>query len=304
MTRKAFQFATALMWLALPLTALRYWQVWDRLPPRMATHFAPNGQPNGWMTREVALYFGLGVTAFVLVVFTAIMYVALKQDNPPVFNAGVLAFFYIIIGVIFYGNNSVIEYNLSGTPVTLTPVLLGVPVAVVVFLLFYLRFRRGEPLPTETPIAEEVHSSLLWALVFGAFTVLYFSLMASVSVMGLRVALLLMGILFLLITTHAWTGFQYRFTPAGVEISTLGFRLRSIPVAQIRSYRIESWNPLRGYGIRGIGHSRAYVWCNRVVHITTQEGEVFLGHNDPARLVRDLDIVRQFSPEPPGVRAH
>src|SRR5215472_19364586 len=92
--RRGFQFATALMWLALPLTALRYWQVWHQLPARLATHFAANGQPNGWMSREVALYFGLGLLALVLVIFTAIMYVALKQNNPPVFNAGLLVFFY------------------------------------------------------------------------------------------------------------------------------------------------------------------------------------------------------------------
>ena len=55
-----------------PLTALRYWQVWDELPARMATHFDANGQPNGWMSREAALYFALGLTAFMLVIFTAI----------------------------------------------------------------------------------------------------------------------------------------------------------------------------------------------------------------------------------------
>jgi Protein of unknown function (DUF1648) len=303
MNRKRFQLATVLMWLALPLTALRYWQVWNRLPARMATHFAANGQPNGWMTREASLYFVLGLLTFLLLIFTAILYLALKHDNPLAFDAALLAFFYFIIGVIFYGNHSVIEYNLTGRPVTLTPVLLGVPVAVVVLLLLYLRFRRGDPLPTEAPLAEEVHSSPLWALVFGAFAVLYFSLMASVSALGARVALFLMGTLFLLITAHAWSGFHYWFTPAGVEIRTLGFRLRSIPVGQICSYRIERWNPLRGYGIRGIGRTRAYVWCNRVVHITTQEGEVFLGHNDPARIVRDLDMLRQFSPEAQGAGA-
>src|ERR1700757_1900235 len=117
MNRKRFQLATVLMWLALPLTALRYWQVWDRLPALMATHFAANGQANGWMTREAALYFVLGLLTFLLLIFTAIMYVALKQHNPSVFNAGLLAFFYFILGVIFYGNHSVIEYNLTRRPV-------------------------------------------------------------------------------------------------------------------------------------------------------------------------------------------
>jgi hypothetical protein len=36
------------------------------------------------------------------------------------------------------------------------------------------------------------------------------------------------------------------------------------------------------------------VWGNHVVHITTLEGEVFLGTNDPARLVRDLDQMKLY----------
>jgi len=52
---------------------------------------------------------------------------------------------------------------------------------------------------------------------------------------------------------------------------------------------------LRGYGIRGLGNTRAYVWCNSVVHITTLEGEVFLGTNDPARTVGDLDTMKQYA---------
>ena len=74
----------------------------------------------------------------------------------------------------------------------------------------------------------------------------------------------------------------------------MGFRLRAIPKQAIVSYSIESWAFARGYGIRGIGSTRAYVWGNKVVHIKTTNGEVFLGHNDPERIVRDLDRVTGF----------
>ena len=52
-----------------------------------------------------------------------------------------------------------------------------------------------------------------------------------------------------------------------------------------------AWAFMRGYGIRGLGNTRAYVWCNKVVHIRLSNGDVFLGHNDPERIVRDLDMV-------------
>ena len=91
----------------------------------------------------------------------------------------------------------------------------------------------------------------------------------------------------------AWSGFHYFFTRSGLEIRALGFRLRSVPAEQIQRYAIQQWNFLRGYGIRGVGNLRAYVWGNRGVQITTSQGEVFLGHDDPDRIVRDLDVVTQ-----------
>ena len=72
------------------------------------------------------------------------------------------------------------------------------------------------------------------------------------------------------------------------------FRLRSIPKQAIVRYSIEPWALMRGYGIRGVGSTRAYVWGNKVVHITTTNGEVFLGHSDPERIIRDLDRVTGF----------
>jgi len=90
------------------------------------------------------------------------------------------------------------------------------------------------------------------------------------------------------------SGFQYRFLRHGVEVSTLGIPLRTIPRQQIVSYSIESWGLPRGYGIRGIGSSRAYVWGNKVVHIKTTNGDVYLGHSDPEKIVWDLNQVTGF----------
>ena len=106
-----------------------------------------------------------------------------------------------------------------------------------------------------------------------------------------RWAIVLLGVLAIGVFAMSWSGFQYRFLRHGVEIRMLGFRLRSIPKQSILSYSIEPWSLIRGYGIRGIGNRRAYVWCNQVVHIKTTNGDIFLGHNDPARIVRDLDMV-------------
>jgi len=140
-------------------------------------------------------------------------------------------------------------------------------------------------------LAEETHSGRAWSLlILLSMTgpVIALSLARTAAVLW---PVILVGVLGLGAFAMAWSGFQYRFLRHGVEIRMLGFRLRSIPRQSIVSYSIEPWAFIRGYGIRGIGSTRAYVWCNKVVHIRTSNGEVFLGHSDPERIVRDLDIV-------------
>ena len=140
-------------------------------------------------------------------------------------------------------------------------------------------------------LAEETHSGRTWSLVILLALIgpmLGVALMPSTA--G-RWAVALVGVIAIGTFAMSWSGFQYRFLRHGVEIRMLGFRLRSIPKQSIVSYSIEPWAFIRGYGIRGIGSSRAYVWCNQVVHIKTSNGELFLGHNDPERIVRDLNMV-------------
>jgi Domain of unknown function (DUF1648) len=293
MNRRLFTILTALMWLALPLTALRYAQSWNALPAAVATHFAANGQPNGWMSRTTALYYALGVTAFVLIIFTAIALVILRQkralDNSSI---AVLGFFYVILAGLFYVNNGIIEFNITGAPVPIAPVLLGVPLAIVLFTVIYLRSQRGPALPETPTLAEESHGSRAFAVLFLVIALIELAAAYAIPLRGARTGMALSSAFFLLIAAHTWSGFHYRFTSAGLEISTLGYRLRSIPQAQIADYRPEKWMALRGYGIRGVGKTRAYVWGNDVVHITMRDGEVFLGTNDPARIVRDLDMMK------------
>jgi len=140
-------------------------------------------------------------------------------------------------------------------------------------------------------LAEETHSGRAWSLIILVALIVPLIGVALSPPTAVRWPLILLGPLGLYAWAMAWSGFQYRFLRDGVEIRMLGFRLRSIPKQSIVSYSIEPWAFVRGYGIRGLGRTRAYVWCNKVVHIKTSNGEVFLGHSDPERVVRDLDLV-------------
>ena len=140
-------------------------------------------------------------------------------------------------------------------------------------------------------LAEETHSGRSWSLMILVALIGPMIGVALVPSTVGRWAVALVGVIAIGTFAMSWSGFQYRFLRQGVEIRMLGFRLRSIPRQSIVSYLIEPWALIRGYGIRGVGSSRAYVWCNKVVHIKTSNGEIFLGHNDPERIVCDLNLV-------------
>jgi hypothetical protein len=140
-------------------------------------------------------------------------------------------------------------------------------------------------------LTEETHSGRMWSLIILLALLGPMIAVAMVPSPVGRWSIVPLGVLAIGVFAMSWGGFQYRFLRQGVEIRMLGFRLRSIPKQSIVSYSIEPWSLARGYGIRGIGNRRAYVWCNQVVHIKTTNGDIFLGHSDPGRIVRDLDMV-------------
>jgi len=164
-----------------------------------------------------------------------------------------------------------------------------------------LQERRGS-LPSSTVFAEEMHNSGLIALIFLVPVVAQLNYAVTVPIAAIRVALGVGAALMLGGAALAWDGFHYRFSPAGVEIRTLGFRLRFIAGDDVREYAVAPWSMAGGYGIRGLGGKRAYVWGNRGVRIKTAEGEVFLGHSDPEQIVRDLDLITRNHEAPADSR--
>ena len=113
MERKLFLAAVGLAWLALPLTALNYSRAWDRLPLRIAVHFNANWQPNGWTSREGSRMLALGMTAFLLVVFTIVSYAMLRTATSNLSRWAMIAIFYLTLGVIYRVNSWIVDRNLN-----------------------------------------------------------------------------------------------------------------------------------------------------------------------------------------------
>ena len=111
MNRDWYKPLVALMWLALPINALNYWQVWDQLPARMAVHFDANWQPNGYTSREGSLMLGLGIMAVMLVLFTIAALSA--RSLKPSASWPVLLVSYLVLGFCWFGNHSIVNFNLN-----------------------------------------------------------------------------------------------------------------------------------------------------------------------------------------------
>jgi Protein of unknown function (DUF1648) len=286
-SRRYLTVFTALMWLAVPVMAGLYAMAWPELPARLATHFDLNNNPNGWMSREASLTFSLVMGIFFVGLATLIVS-RIKKPDPAAW--AVLFFFYVIIATLLWAEDRVIAFNVHREPVNVAPVLFaGVSTAILVVVIA-LGTRRGVQLPASNVVAVERHGSAMLAWVLGAAAVAMTAALSAIPVAAARVALGF-GVVLLAGAVAAWDGFRYVFSPAGIEIRTLGFHLRSIPAADIQNYAVDRWNVLGGYGIRGVGTKRAYVWGNRGVRIDTLEGEVFLGHDDPEKIVRDLNRI-------------
>jgi hypothetical protein len=287
---RRWKLVIASLWLFLPLVAFRNWQVWDRLPARLATHFDIAGNPNGWMPREGALKFILIFMAIVLSVTTLAL---LRVRAPQAASWAILGISCVVLGSLYCGEESILAYNLFGTSVHVLPVVISTLLAVFALTAVYLGTERGPELPIAGHVfATEVHASP--TLAFAIFVPALLGLIIAANVPApVRVVLVLTALVLVGVAFMVWSGFQYLFTPFGVEVRTLNFRLHSIPAIQIKSYAADRWNPIGGYGIRGIGNKRAYVWGNRGVRIHTTNGEVFLGHRDPARIMHDLDAIKQ-----------
>jgi hypothetical protein len=114
MTHFGYKPLLALMWVAFVTTALNYWSAWDQLPARVAVHFDQNWQPNGFASKEGSVEIGLGIMAVLLVLFTVtgLMAHAMK----PAAAWPMLIVFYVVIGFVWYGNYSIVKFNLHAQP--------------------------------------------------------------------------------------------------------------------------------------------------------------------------------------------
>ena len=206
MHRRLFQLATVLLWLALPLVALQYRQVWDRLPAHMATHFNAAGQANGWMSPDSALKFGVGFMAFLLVIFTTLLLYMIRS-RVDAFSWAMLAFCALVLGFMVEVNRGIVNYNLHGTPAVTGAMLLAIPIAVILLIAIYIASRREPPLPSSANtdlLAEETHSGRFMTLLILPAIIIPAVAASLVPVPALRLSMALIALIGFAAIAAAW----------------------------------------------------------------------------------------------------
>jgi hypothetical protein len=142
-------------------------------------------------------------------------------------------------------------------------------------------------------LAEEINRNLgvtyvMWMLA----GVLYF-LGTLLDDTAPRLGAYLFCLLFAGVGTVAAAGYRYRFTNRGIEISTLGIRLRFIPVDRITHYEQTRLTFADNFSVSA--ERRSYLWVGIPIRIQTLDGEFLLGHMKPAILLHDLELMKQAS---------
>lgn len=294
MNGRSFKTLSAFLWFAPVAICLRYWQLWNLLPARMATHFDAAGHPNGWMTRAMSLYWSAGFLALMAAIFFVVLFAIQKKCQLTKLSWTLLAFLHAEIWTLVYLMNSMAEFSLNPAPLAISHLPIVSAVGMLVVLVVALTEKRGAAFESGEILAEEVHSGRKLTLLFLVPPVILAPVFLAIPLPTVRLATSILAVIMLAAFAMAWDGFHYYFTPQGVEIRTLGFRLKSIPLLQIKNYEIQSWSPIRGYGIRGVGNCKAYVWGNNGVRLDLFDGSVFLGHSDPQRIVHDLNVIKHY----------
>lgn len=157
--------------------------------------------------------------------------------------------------------------------------------------------------PAETrqdgALAEEVHRGagglLLFSWIGGVpYCIVMFSESSVLRFLacGLWAVMIVVGI-------AAEIGYRYRFTPAGLEVSTLGIRLKFIPHEKIIHYETARWMPSDGRNLPFLPSQRCFSWGGRGLRISTVDGSVYLGHKWPEKIVAELNRIKGLTSTEP-----
>jgi len=286
------RFAQAIYAAGAAMFAFGYVAAWPRLPAQIPSHVGGDGVVDAWLGRGT--YF---VVALVAIAVTGLCWGRVRRSA----DGDATDLGWLLVALSEMGLLAALPiHGATGEARWLTVVTgcaIVMAAAVITLVVASIAagagtFRRARMVS----FAVEIHRSsrrAAWNLLFLAGPAIAFAATPNLGVRLVAAAGFGLGVWAIALLGR---GFQYRFGSAGVEVTALGGRVLFVPRDEIIGCEARSVDPLRtfgGWGIRGTGTQRAFILGGHDgVSITTRQGEVFLGHPDPARLLRHLERVR------------
>jgi hypothetical protein len=160
------------------------------------------------------------------------------------------------------------------------------------------------PLPPGV-IGDEFHRGRGGIIAYGCLGGAIYAMCRPIDdILAVRLVSGTLALLALAVGVLAECGYRYRFTPRGLEISTLGFRLQFVPVDRILSYEQAKWTPSDRWNFGIYGRHRCYLWGGPGVRIETLDGQVYIGHESPQKIVAHLNrMIQSSSSNQPAAQA-
>lgn len=114
---KLLRLYALLLWIALPLTAFRYWVVWNELPATLATRFDPQDlrQPTAFTTRIHALEVGLVACGSIALIAWVALNLRVKRTVADLGGWLWLTGLYCLMGVVVSVQHVLLQSQLIGS---------------------------------------------------------------------------------------------------------------------------------------------------------------------------------------------
>ncbi len=115
---KVYRVLAWLLWAAVPLTAVRYGEAWDSLPPTLIVRFDAGDlqRPVAYISRGRLLMMEIAAIVTVVSIASAISMFVPEDAPPDVVSWVGLGAFYGAVGLLLWCQDVLLQYELMGLP--------------------------------------------------------------------------------------------------------------------------------------------------------------------------------------------
>jgi len=261
--------------------------LWGRLPTTLAVQFGFDARPISWLSKTKFVLLAAGFLTAELVV-AQLLSRRTQTRVTPVLLAAILFELAVFGGVIAYNVAPGKTWSMLGLTV-LSALVLLIVAATVSFLIARGRGRslaRHPPKRDVKVLGTFVHRSaaVFWVVI--PVLLIQGWIWRTPGVVS-KMAVLIVSVTMLWVGALALVGFRYIVREDGLLVKGLIRDVAFVSCEEMRGVSVSPADPMEfgGWGIRGTGRRRAFIWRGgEGVRLDIEAGLVFLGTDEPEAL--------------------